>query len=372
MSFRELRSFVEIMKALGYPRLISLDSFRLPNFELVADCLFWLFQRYCLVSGVLALQCCPKYTKCLTAEVPGTVPGTNELSDAKSARVLGSEITQAGVAVYDALQHERELQDARQRAFERNMDTDAVEQSIQEASASVRENVSMLERALLDVEEHTRSLDGKLHKRRAELERAEKRLSNLAVVRPAYLDEYEVLQAELQHLFGVYLERFRNLEYLEGQLEGHRLSQRNKMDLADKNMKQMQKRLRNDELRVLRGEVEVDETHLDNDVAGLETSASEGELQPVRQAPANFVSVREQHSMHTTEKGGTVTGTLTGLLSEENTSDDSIIDDTGSESTHISKGITDDGDLFQDTEIGASLSDGSARDADVDSEASDF
>lgn len=54
-----------------------------------------------------------------------------------------------------------------------------------------------------------RSLDGKLHKRRAELERAEKRLSNLAVVRPAYLDEYEVLQAELQHLFGVYLERFR-------------------------------------------------------------------------------------------------------------------------------------------------------------------
>lgn len=38
--------FVEVMKALGYPRLISLDSFRLPNFELVADCLYWLFQRY--------------------------------------------------------------------------------------------------------------------------------------------------------------------------------------------------------------------------------------------------------------------------------------------------------------------------------------
>lgn len=27
---------------------------------------------------------------------------------------------------------------------------------------------------------------------------------------------------------------FRNLEYLEGQLEGHRLLQRNKMELADK------------------------------------------------------------------------------------------------------------------------------------------
>lgn len=59
--------------------------------------------------------CCLSPFSVLQEEVPGTVPGTNELSDAKSARVLGSEITQAGVAVYDALQHERELQDARQR-----------------------------------------------------------------------------------------------------------------------------------------------------------------------------------------------------------------------------------------------------------------
>ena len=54
-----------------------------------------------------------------------------------------------------------------------------------------------------------RSLEGKLDKRRTELERAEKRLSSLAVVRPAYMDEFESLQAELQQLFGVYLERFR-------------------------------------------------------------------------------------------------------------------------------------------------------------------
>ena len=70
-----------------------------------------------------------------------------------------------------------------------------------------------------------------------------------------------------------------------------------------RNMKHMQKRLRNDELRVLRGEVEVDETQLDDDMAALETSASEGELQPVRQAPAGFISVNKQHSMHTTDKG---------------------------------------------------------------------
>jgi clusterin-associated protein 1 len=34
------------MKTLGYPRLISLDNFRSPNFELVADCLQWLVTRF--------------------------------------------------------------------------------------------------------------------------------------------------------------------------------------------------------------------------------------------------------------------------------------------------------------------------------------
>lgn len=421
MSFRELRSFVEVMKALGYPRLISLDSFRLPNFELVADCLYWLFQRYdpgtsvsdditteadrviflqsiaqsMLTKARIKLNIKRLYAADAVAvkdllkmaallykathtktdhdeEESWVMPGASQLSDAKSARVLGSEITQAGVAVYDALQQEPELQDVRQRAFVRNMDSEAVERSIQEATASVGDNISTLERSLLDIEEHSRSLDGKLEKRRAELERADKRLSSLAVVRPAYMDEYELLQAELQQLFGEYVQRFRNLEYLEGQLEGHRLVQRNKMELADKNMKHMQKRLRNDELRVLRGEVEVDEAQLDDDSASLATSGSEEDLQRLHQSPAQFVSIKKKRSMQTTDQGGTVTGNLTGLLSEDNSSDDSIIDDTGSESTHISKGITDDGDLFQDNEIGADLSDGSFKDADTESNASDF
>jgi hypothetical protein len=38
-------AFVEAMRALGYPRVISLDNFRAPNFELVAECLSWLMQR---------------------------------------------------------------------------------------------------------------------------------------------------------------------------------------------------------------------------------------------------------------------------------------------------------------------------------------
>lgn len=45
MSYRELRNFCEMMRALGYSRLISMENFRKPNFELVADILYWLASR---------------------------------------------------------------------------------------------------------------------------------------------------------------------------------------------------------------------------------------------------------------------------------------------------------------------------------------
>uniref|UniRef100_A0A8C6ZMM7 Uncharacterized protein n=1 Tax=Nothoprocta perdicaria TaxID=30464 RepID=A0A8C6ZMM7_NOTPE len=48
MSFRDLRNFTEMMKALGYPRLISMENFRTPNFMLVSEVLLWLVKRLVL------------------------------------------------------------------------------------------------------------------------------------------------------------------------------------------------------------------------------------------------------------------------------------------------------------------------------------
>ena len=46
MSFRDMRNFTEMMRALGYPRLISMENFRQPNFSLVAEILAWLVKQY--------------------------------------------------------------------------------------------------------------------------------------------------------------------------------------------------------------------------------------------------------------------------------------------------------------------------------------
>ena len=46
MSYHEVRNFTEMMRALGYPRLISMENFRVANFPLVAEILQWLVLRY--------------------------------------------------------------------------------------------------------------------------------------------------------------------------------------------------------------------------------------------------------------------------------------------------------------------------------------
>lgn len=55
---------------------------------------------------------------------------------------------------------------------------------------------------LSDIKETDSGLEAKIHKRKSELERCEKRLATLQGVRPAYMDEYEKLVEELQSLWA--------------------------------------------------------------------------------------------------------------------------------------------------------------------------
>ena len=86
-----------------------------------------------------------------------------------------------------------------------------MERHVQEAIQSVSENIGSAESMLRNLQEDEKDLESKIEKRKSELERSEKRLSTLQSVRPAYMDEYEKLQAELQDLYAVYLQRLRNM-----------------------------------------------------------------------------------------------------------------------------------------------------------------
>merc|ERR1712100_244046 len=90
------------------------------------------------------------------------------------------------------------------------------------------------------------------------LERLNKQLSRLVTVRPQFMDEYEKLERELERLYDQYLERFRNLDYLEHELDLLNKAEQNKMEENERALKRMQKRLHEAEWRLLRGEQEGD------------------------------------------------------------------------------------------------------------------
>ncbi len=71
-----------------------------------------------------------------------------------------------------------------------------------------------------------RTLAAKLKKKRAELERAQKRLESLQSVRPAFMDEYERLEKELAVEYEAYITRYRNLDFLHVRRRGTRVRAR--------------------------------------------------------------------------------------------------------------------------------------------------
>ena len=70
-----------------------------------------------------------------------------------------------------------------------------------------------------NLEKDEKTLEEKIKKRQLDLERVEKRMVNLINVKPAYMDEYLRLEKELERLYVIYLEKFRNLDYLEHQMD---------------------------------------------------------------------------------------------------------------------------------------------------------
>ncbi|GAQ92317.1 hypothetical protein KFL_009780010 [Klebsormidium nitens] len=447
MSFRELRNFSEIMESLGYPRQISIESFRAPNFKLVADCLHWLISRYdpsadllydvtseadrvfflksatqtMLTKGRIKLNLKKLYAadgyavrellkiasvlyKALNMPEEEENEAENELTfstskslDVKQTRQLVTEITQRGAALYDALDKEPQLRDARQAAIARNMDMDAIERAVRQAVQAVQENILGADRMLEGLRTDEDHLRTKIDKRRAELERSEKRLSTLQSVRPAYMDEYEKLQGDLQGLFTTYMEKFRNLEWLEGQLEAHNRKEQERMDESERALKRMQRRIKDEEQRILRGEQSVDESKADADDSDEEAdssrAASSQRSRSAARTPASrqsaggsgrraemqskgaFVGQRPGLSSGASSRGGTAVG-RDPEDDESDLSDEDVRDVDGgedSESTHLTlNGDESSGDdLIADDDEDFSEDEGGSEEEDEEENPSD-
>eukprot|EP00411_Alexandrium_monilatum_P119218 CAMPEP_0175679408 /NCGR_PEP_ID=MMETSP0097-20121207/24269_1 /TAXON_ID=311494 /ORGANISM="Alexandrium monilatum, Strain CCMP3105" /LENGTH=436 /DNA_ID=CAMNT_0016986231 /DNA_START=36 /DNA_END=1346 /DNA_ORIENTATION=+ len=315
MSFRELRNFCEIMRSLGYHRTISMENFRTPNFELVADILYWLLHRFepsCNLSEDISTEShrvefikavCQKVvlrtgTKLNAKKLYGadgyaakellrlaqvlydaqksvgeTPPDgmgeesftlNSKIANLKSTRNLCSQIVESGAGLFDLLQKESEIRADREKTLRfldgmsRNLGSNSESEVVEKAVASLlgnhSQNLEQLKQMSEELQRDEKQLEVKIRKKKQELDRCKKRLGSLASVRPAFMDEYEQLEQELERYYEQYVGRFRNLDYLDHELDELNREEKERMEENDRALKRIQKRLRDEEWRLLRGE----------------------------------------------------------------------------------------------------------------------
>ncbi|KAL4617914.1 clusterin-associated protein 1 isoform X1 [Arapaima gigas] len=374
MSFRDLRNFTEMMRALGYPRLISMENFRTPNFTLVAEILIWLVKRYepqmeipsdvdsesdrvFFIKAVAQFMATKAHIKLNTKrlyqadgyavkemlKITSVLYGAmktkeltsgdkleedsskfkfdlgSKISDLKAARQLASEITAKGVTLYDLLGKEVDLREMRTAAIARPLEINETEKALRAAIKEVLENVQKTKDMLNNVSSDEVSLEAKIEKKKQELERNQKRLQTLQSVRPAFMDEYEKIEEELQKHYETYVEKFRNLSFLEQQLEDYHRMEQERFEETENTLRAMQQKLREEERRLMRSGAARDD---DSDMEIPEDEGSDSDIEdhrPSKPQPMRIVPIPGRG-------GARFVGTMQGGDSDEETSEESEID----------------------------------------------
>jgi clusterin-associated protein 1 len=192
------------------------------------------------------------------------VPPPIKTQDVKFARVLASEITQSGAKLFDLLENEATERQERARAL-RFLDQSSsgpdgpreqayIERSIRDIIEKTKQSVDDMRKEGEELEADERNIEAKIKKKQEELERTEKRLKSLENVKPQFMEEAEKLEKELQRFYDIYMDKHRNVDYLESELDKYRRNEEEKKEEQDRKLKKMRERLLKEEVDLMRGQ----------------------------------------------------------------------------------------------------------------------
>ena len=308
---RKARMLTHILKVLGYSKFVSVESFRKPNFKLIADILYWLClklepasdistningesDRILFIKSTVSLlifhtritlsplnlyyadyRAILELLKVLEIFHQGyKVNSTSdeivsEFSlpskfDKRSMKDLARGITDSGLKIYELLDRENDLKAKREQSI---TVLEGVLKDYNETNVNIDSHVQKLISEQLksnsEMEEYYRSLEikekdllEKIKKRKIELERSEKKHKSISKIKPAYIEELERHEKELERIYQVYLDKTRNLYYLEDLFEKINVRDQDKQGQIKKYLEKMQMSIRNKEDKIFDHNIE--------------------------------------------------------------------------------------------------------------------
>ena len=314
MSYRELRDFSEHMKTLGYPSALSIDSFRQPNFPLVASLLLFLLHRYDptlippedistqpsriafvqSITSLLQSKCHIKLSmkqlykadgyavkellklsttlyhamssstaSPITSPPPvfSSTPALPSFDSFKDAKTLANELIDIGERLSSLLSLEPTIRPSRDAAllFVDSLSGDdprgqTVERAIRRQMGLMEDNVKELKVSHTQLLEDCEKIRGKVERKEGERDRMEKRWKALRRVKPQFIEEYEREERELKVVYAAYVERMRNVQWLEGEMKQIRREEEEEKKEGERRLQHMQHKLREEERKIMRGD----------------------------------------------------------------------------------------------------------------------
>ncbi|PAV86915.1 hypothetical protein WR25_03372 [Diploscapter pachys] len=253
MSYRELRNFCEMSRTLGYPRLLSIENFRTPNFKLVAEILEWVVKRFEPNASLSASQTTTEQDRVLFIKqavllllqnsrlklnpkklyqadghaVQELLPamkllysaartGNEEdvqsqwnsvksrlgtkMQEARIARQISTQLPNTAASLHELLGKQILFAKQRERAISRSIPLSEAEKAVQQSILAIVAETESITTKLNNVSTDEAALDEKIERKKREYEQMQKRYAKLQqyVLKFRNLSYMQQLQVEIE------------------------------------------------------------------------------------------------------------------------------------------------------------------------------
>ena len=365
-----LKELIEILNKLYYPTEITTETFKYPNFDELAEVLYWFAQRlhpnttihtridsesdrvefiksiviFFFENTDIRLDSRKLYhadKKCVSElikvgnflldtmdiekdQAVSTVQQKKialiDLKKIDRIKYLTSKLTESGANLHSLLQEEAKVEVDRsdlhnviQSIIEGNevastKESDSFRDAMNRILEQKKHDLDILQEEINEIKADKHDLQLNIQRKKEDIERNENRLKSLQSTKPTFLNELKALEDDLQKHYDLYMERYRNIHYLQHELKRHKESE-------VKNSRKLQSA--EDQRRTL----------MDNNKMSSPTKSEEAST---HSSNANSVIVIDEESSHQTSSKLSSNASGSHLGSTSNSSTLSISVDTTS------------------------------------------
>lgn len=126
----------------------------------------------------------------------------------RKTRNLSTELTSHGINMYDLISKETINKESRLQ-FSKPLELNVVEKLLKQSIGTLKNQLATGKSTIEGQITERSSLESKIQRRESELERTSSRLATLQRIRPAYLEEFEKIELQMQELYAQYTLRIR-------------------------------------------------------------------------------------------------------------------------------------------------------------------